>query len=448
MTDTDKPRLLVMTDIGGDPDDEQSLVRLLVHADLFDLEGIVPDRWVGHSGRFGDLTDSSQLDIVRDAVSRYATVVDRLRTHSPAFPSPDHLLSVLKRGAVDIPTPKHEGELVDVSDLVGPGRACEGADWIISCVDREDPRPLDICIWGGSATLAQALWTVREGRSPEELARFFGKIRVHAIGDQDDTGPWIRHQFPELFYILDSAPDGSKLNSCYRGMFLDGDESLTSRRWIDEHVLTGHGPLGEWYPTETWTASNPNGCLKEGDTPSWFYFLPNGLQDPGSPEAGGWGGRFVQTGTHFQDAMDEVDGDTSHRATVWRWRPAFQNHFASRMDWCVHDVGDANHAPRAVVNGANGTAFVSLEAREGDVVTLDASESTDPDGDSLSFRWWSYGEAGTCTRPVSIEGDGSPEARVNVPRGSAGSDIHVVLEVTDDGTPALTSYRRAVVRVR
>jgi len=39
------------------------------------------------------------------------------------------------------------------------------------------------------------------------------------------------------------------------------------------------------------------------------------------------------------------------RATVWRRRPHFQNHFQARMDWCVKPRDRANHAPLAVCNG-------------------------------------------------------------------------------------------------
>ncbi|MBM4017040.1 MAG: DUF1593 domain-containing protein [Planctomycetes bacterium] len=84
---------------------------------------------------------------------------------------------------------------------------------------------------------------------------------------------------------------------------------LFCRAWIDTHVRTGHGPLGALCPPKTWTAPNPHAALKEGDTPSWFYFLPNGLGDPEHPEWGGWGGRFAHAaGGLYRDAADEVDG--------------------------------------------------------------------------------------------------------------------------------------------
>lgn len=447
MAQSDKPRLLVMTDIGGDPDDEQSLVRLLVHADEFAIEGIVPDLWEKHEGRFGPLTPESQLDVVRDALGRYAAVVDNLRSHSPGFPSPEHLESVLKRGATGIPHPGKEGERVDISGIVGAENDCEGSEWIIACVDRDDPRPLDICIWGGSATLAQALWRVRESRGAGELQAFVGKIRVHAIGDQDDTGPWIRDNFPGLFYILDMARSGDKLQSCYRGMFLGGDESLTSREWIDTNVRVDHGPLGEWYPTKTWTASNPHGCLKEGDTPSWFYFYRNGLNIPADPRAGGWGGRYERVDGFWQDTEDTVNGETAHRSTVWRWRPAFQNEFAARMDWCVQSPGQANHKPIAAINGDASRSPLSLSVKPGATIELDAAESRDPDGDTLHYRWGVYPEAGTFQGSAPLSTPAGPQTTLSIPAQASGTTIHVILEVTDTGTPALTAYRRVVVRV-
>lgn len=36
---------------------------------------------------------------------------------------------------------------------------------------------------------------------PVDLEQFVPKLRVYTISDQDDSGPWIRKMFPELFYI-------------------------------------------------------------------------------------------------------------------------------------------------------------------------------------------------------------------------------------------------------
>jgi hypothetical protein len=325
----------------------------------------------------------------------------------------------------------------------------EGSRWIIEVADRADPRPLNIAIWGGSTELAQALWRVRHDRGGDGLAQFVAKLRVYAINHQDDTGPWIIEQFPELFYILSRQPEGhDKRESAYRGMYLGGDESLTSRAWVDTHVRLGHGPLGALFPTRTWTEPNPHGTLKEGDTPSWSYFLPNGLSDPSHPEWGGWGGRFRhERGGLYRDATDTAGDVTDARTTVSRWRPAFQADFQARMDWCVRPFADANHAPLAGWRGDTSRTLVQLDAKPGDRVQLDAAGSRDPDGHALRYRWWTYREAGSYRGDVSLENAESRDATMLVPSDAADKTIHIILEITDTGEPPLTTYRRIVVSI-
>jgi hypothetical protein len=142
-----------------------------------------------------------------------------------------------------------------------------------------------------------------------------------------------------------------------------------------------------------------------------------------------------------------VDGVTDARATVWRWRPAYQNDFEARMDWCAApSLERANHAPAAVLNGDRSRNIVHLRARPGERVRLDASGSSDPDGHRLALRWFAYPEAGTYQGAVKLQNH-SAGAAFTVPE-AAEQTIHVVLEVKDDGAPPLYAYRRAVVTVR
>lgn len=440
-----KPRLMVLTDIGGDPDDEQSLVRLLMYANEVDIVGIIPEMWYGHKGRHGVLTSESQMDVVYEAIDRYGQVVDHLRLHDPNYPEAEYLKGVVKRGMEGVRFTLDEETPEDVWQWIGEGKDTDGSEWIIDEVDLDDERPVDVNVWGGTADLAQALWKVRETRSANAVSEFVSRIRVHAIGDQDDTGPWIREEFPDLFYIFNMAHNGNKWQACFRGMFLGGDESLTSRDWIDEHVRHNHGPLGAFYPPQTHTGKNPHKALKEGDTPSWFYFLNNGLNVPAEPAFGGWGGRFLRNDTFWQDAQDTVGDETSGIATTWRWRPAFQNAFQARMDWCVSLYAHANHEPSVVVNGEDGKDMVQIVAQPGARVHLSAAGSSDPDGDALSYRWFVYAEASLYRGDVAIEQATDQDASFVMPDAKPGETIHVVLEVTDDGEPPLTAYRRVVI---
>src|SRR5690349_19032877 len=97
-------------------------------------------------------------------------------------------------------------------EAVGVGRMTPGAELMVRAVDRPDPRPLWVTVWGGANTLAQALWYVRETRTPEEVERFVSKLRVYTISDQDDSGPWIRREFPTIHYIA-SAGDTNDYHS-------------------------------------------------------------------------------------------------------------------------------------------------------------------------------------------------------------------------------------------
>lgn len=432
----DKPRLIVLTDIGEDPDDQQSLIRLMHYANEFDIEGLVASA-SGVPGKKRE-PETVRPELIREIVEAYGKVRPNLLLHHPDFPDPKVLLDPVKAG-----------NPVRGRKSLGADHDTDGSKWIAAVIDRDDPRPVNVAVWGGPTELAQALWRAKADRTPEQFRKFVGKLRVYSIGHQDDTGPWIVETFPDLFYVLAKAGDKRDMREgAYRGMYLGGDESLTSRAWVDAHIRKDRGPLGALYPTGTWTAPNPHGTLKEGDTPSWFYFLPTGLGDPAHPDWGCWGGRFRhEKAGLYRDATDRVGSVTDARATVWRWRPAFQADFAARAEWCLKPAKEANHPPVVVLNGDRTLAALELKARPGGTVELPAKGSSDPDGDRLSYRWFVYPEAGTYGKAAPLAGSDTDMASLAVPVDAGGKTIHVVLEVTDKGSPPLTRYRRAVVSV-
>ena len=410
-----KPRLVVMTDIGGDPDDEQSIVRFLLYACDFDVEGLCTGFGHGHY-------QVTHPELIRKAVDTYGQVLPQLRRHREDFPSHEELIGLIKDG--------HNGD----PHSVGPGMDSEASEWIIHVLDRDDPRPVWFTIWGGPRELAQAIWKVQTTRSAEQLAAFKGKIRVHSIADQDRTAGWIKENHPDVFWIYSKDQ--------FRGIWKEGDQAIVSPEWLERNVRTGHGPLGPLYPEK---AAGKVG-VKEGDTPSFFYVLPDGLSDPEHPEWGNWGGRFQPSGhgREYIPAQDLRDGTPDLLYTIHRWRAAYQSEFEARMDWCVRGPREANHVPVAVCSGDTSRRVLQQEVRPGEVVKLSAAGSTDPDGDRLQYHWWIYDDAGTCPGEVSLTEADAVEATVTVPLQAAGQ-IHVILEVTDDGSPPLTAYRRLVL---
>lgn len=435
LEDSQKPRLMVLLDLGQDPDDQQSLVRLLHHANDFQIEGLIlcADHNYKHE------LPTIRMDLAQETLRRYGLVHPNLLKHDPSFPSREELLAVTKSGN------NLGGNEIAVEDTIGEGKDTEGSDWIIKMADKDDPRPLDVAVWGGAADLAQALWKVRETRTAEELQAFVKKLRVFTIGDQDSTNFWIMEEFPDLFYVRSRGEE--RFHSSYHGMYLGGDYDMLSRNWILGNIVNS-SDLGAFYPAKAGTNVNPHHALKEGDTPSFFYFLNNGLQDPGKPEYGGWGGRYKLRDAHYyQDSADTVGDTTSYRATVWRWRTHHQNEFAARAEWTHLPYRKANHHPRAVLNGDATMEILYSTVAPGETVKLSAEGSTDPDRDALSYNWWIYPEAGSISSIPEITGADQAQASFTMPEGRPGETLHVILEVSDNGRHPLVSYRRLVVQV-
>jgi hypothetical protein len=219
-------------------------------------------------------------------------------------------------------------------ESIGEGHDTEGSRFLIKLIDAGTPqRPLNITIWGGQTDFAQAMHRVKHDRDAAGYKEFLTKFRVYDIDDQDRIATWMRGEFPGMTYILAKAQPGrDKREGAYRGMYLTGDEALTSKEWVETNIRST-GPLGALYPTQTYTAPNPHRCLKEGDTPSWFFFLPIGGNDPADPSKPGWGGQYQREADGWWRDIPATD-QFEPRSTVSRWRPDFQKDFAMRAAWC------------------------------------------------------------------------------------------------------------------
>jgi hypothetical protein len=481
----ERQRVVVMTDIANEPDDQMSLVRFLVYANGFDVEGLVAttSTWMKNKVR---------PDVIRQVIGAYGEVHATLSRHAPGFPTADALRAVVA-----------EGQPGYGMAAVGEGKASPGSRLIAEAAGRADPRPLWVLAWGGANTLAQALFDARRTRSAADLGTLVSRLRVYAISDQDDAGPWLRREFPGLHYIgIPSTPDGDQYYlATWTGISGDlfyrnapgADFSTFTDAWVNAHVRS-QGPLGRHYPMPC--------CIHEGDTPSFLGLIDNGLASFMHPSYGGWGGRYVwrtyygeprpswtQGGDAYpgrdssRDTVVGADGRTytSDQATIWRWRTAFQHDFAARMQWTVAPPPSGNHNPRVVVNGAPGRAPLHVDAVAGTPLVLDAAGTGDPDGNALRYTWFVYPEAGTgipgtpvvAGPEVPVGGGGTP-GEGGIPSGPAGGPpqpparatlegertarvrvtprvpgtTHVILAVEDDGTPPLTSYRRVILTIR
>lgn len=445
-------RVIVLSDIEADPDDTQSLIRLMLYSNQIELQGLIATTSVHQK-------TSVAPESIRKVIQAYGKVQSNLVKHEANFPAEKTLLSVVK-----------EGLPIYGMAAVGEGKDSEGSDWIIKMLDANDDRPLWISVWGGANTLAQSLYKLKATRSGREVKKLIAKLRVYTISDQDDSGIWIRKNFPDLFYIVSPGGYGAA-TWIGMNMVVEGINNATiANHWFAENIQQGHGPLGAMYPDVAYGV--------EGDTPAFLSLIPNGVNNPEHPNWGGWGGRYElyipelssmdingfnggiliekEPRPIWTNAIDNYTpsvasefgratqvGNKSFsdfRASIWRWRDEFQHDFAARMDWTTKPYAQANHPP--VVNLAH-PEFMSVKS--GQYFSLDAHQSSDPDGDSISFFWFIYPEAGSYKRDVKINAENLARINILAPKVEKEATLHIIVRVSDKGTPQLSRYKRVIV---
>jgi len=445
-----KPRVIVTTD--GEADDRASMVRFLLNTNEFEVEGIINSssqfHWVGGSGWHA----FHPVEWVKEYIDLYAKVYDNLKLHDKNYPTPEYLLSKWKVGNIN---GVGEDEI-----------RTEGAEFIAQLLLDNDTRPLWIQAWGGCNTISRALKIIQEDH-PEKMAQAAAKMRLFLIWEQDESyQKYIRPNW-EQFNIPTIISDQFDCIAYIWPKVLPQDmKTYFEADWMTKNILKGHGALCDVY-------ENNNGAFNaEGDTPSFLHNIPTGLRNMESPGFGGWGGRYVKVRNNVwmdplpdatyirptgqwgfsnswskkmehDTAADKVSIRTNYFKPIWRWLNHVQNDFAARADWCIKNYTAANHHP--VVNLKN--TPLDIKAKACAKIKLDASASTDPDGDTLSFRWWHYAEAGTYTGGTLAESK-EAKTKIKIPKDvKPGDTIHMICEVTDSGTPALTRYQRVIITI-
>lgn len=448
-----KNRVIILSDIEADPDDTQSFVRLLLYSNQMDIKGMIATTscW--------KRTSVAPESIVK-IIKAYGKIQPNLLKHETGFPKAEELLSLVKKG---LPLYGMLG--------VGQGKDSEGSDWIIKILEEKDERPLWISVWGGANTLAQALFKIKNTKTEAEAKRLIEKLRVYTISDQDDSGISMRNEYPNLFFIVSPGDDYGSATWSAINTFVKGiDNKTLSNTWLAQNIQQGHGALGAVYPDVAWGM--------EGDTPAYMSLIPNGLNNAEHPEWGGWGGRYelykpdftkqkkggsgvpfeAETRAIWTNAVDSyapfihsdygrvVKLDTvifkDNKVTLWRWRDDFQNDFAARMDWCTKTYKEANHAPIVVLNSKE-----EITVKSGQEFGFNASNSFDPDGDNFSYLWFNYPEAGSYKKEIKVSPENYPGFSIKAPDVDKQETIHIILKVTDKGTPPLSSYKRIIVTV-
>ncbi|TBN02954.1 DUF1593 domain-containing protein [Hyunsoonleella flava] len=475
---SEKQRLIILADMGNEPDEEQQMAHMLMCSNEFDLEGLiaVSGKYLHSKHR---LPERQRLypDLFKKLINGYSKVFKNLKIHGKGWPEPDYLLSIVASGQPGY----------GMGD-VGEGKSTSGSRLLIKSFEKEDPRLIYIVVNAGSNTLAQALNDYKRTHTSTELLKVLKKIRVFENGAQDNAGAWICANYPEIHWIRSNYQTYAYGGPAWAwGKSNDEDkkgphawqpysyDATGQHQWALEHIKN-HGALGGLFPLR----ETPTGKLvfiEGGGTIPWIGLLHQGLSDISQPSWGGWSGRFSKEKiknvasrhkdvnadeltygdyylyTEVSDEWEDKVADTTYSSIyvpVWRWRRAYFEDFKSRMDWCIKPFKEANHHPIASINGDADEKIHYLNVEAGEQVKLDASASSDPDDDVLSFNWWIYNEAGTYQDSnIFLTNPSNSIIELTIPKDAKGKTIHLILELADQNEISrLYDYRRIVINVR
>ncbi len=478
--DSKKPRIVITCD--PELDDNNSLIRFLLYSTDFNIEGLVyassQFHWKGDGKgtkwfvegreytRFGlnmgpmeSWRWSNDERFIHDAVEAYEKVYPNLIVHNADYPTPDYLKSKIKWGNIEF-------DGVFKKDT-------EGSNLIKALILDDKPGPLYITAWGGASTISRALKVIEdEFESTKEWPRLKEKIESKVVlclsGDQDNTFEnFIKPHFPGI-EVLKTTFSTTPLGYNAQNGVSDENQIYYSPKWTYDNILY-KGPLGSLYRvwgdgkqmvkddifdffgfsglTEeelrvkgyvVWTPlKDKNSFLGEGDTHTYLNLIDNGLRADQDQTFNGWSRQQIDESIDFEtlsvDRIQEVSKELDYI-------PAVQNGIAARFKWSVtNDYSKANHEP--IIEGP-----LEIIAHAGESVQLHVSVN-DPDGDAVELKWVQF-ENEDYSGSVTIENSTSTNPKVRIPLDvKAGQNIHLVLEVLDNGAIALTKYHRTILKI-
>ncbi len=491
--ETERARVFITFD--PELDDNNSLIRYVLAANQFETEGIVLTsgryHWKGDgSGRTqflpGEEYDVQGLgpqtewrwghgeNVLYDILDAYEECYPNLKVHDPNYPTPEELRSKACLGNI-----YYQADYSYDSP---------GSDLLQKVLLDDDPRPVFVQAWGGSSTIARALYCIEQKyKGTDEWEAIYKKVTdkmYFSGGDQDGTlTNYIQPNWPD---IKRPGAGGTRNPIAYNGQRSLPDEYVYyfEPEWVEEHLRVG--PFGklqrvwgdgkQFVPGDKWDyfgeaksveeliadgyilwsyPEKPGSFLAEGDTGGYLNMVDNGLRAWKDPSWGGWSGRTAPGTPRRQSSFGPISfNPKSLKAPVARPRvpytpseifpdffPEVMNTLAAHFDWSVTpNYEDANHYP--VVNGP-----WDITATPGETVKIKAKVA-DPDGDEVTLKWMQF-KVGTYEGAVAVDNPTSAVTTFTVPADAkSGDTIHLVLQATDNGDPVLVRYLRTVVTVK
>jgi len=490
-----KPRIIITAD--PELDDNNSLIRFLLYSSDVEVEGLIYAssgfHWKGDGkgtkwfvpgreyARFGLDTCpctswrwAENERFIDDAVDAYGKAYVNLKTHNASYPTPAELKGKVRFGNIEF-----DGDI---------SKNSPGSDLIKTVILDDKPGKLFIAAWGGQSTIARALKAIQEqyeNTTQWEAVKnkIYRKVVLLPSGDQDDTyAKYIKPNWPGIEYR--QFTDGP--NYAYGAQFGAKPENAVylTTAWLTANV-TSRGPLGALYRVwgdgkqmvkgdkmdyfgmsgytddqlrkmgyAVWMPVQEKGSwIGEGDDFTFMNMPGNGLRAYEDASFGGWGGRGMNEGQTFSYSLSDTSQQAmasalsqvnkGAKSSFPEFFPAAENDFAARLKWSVTPrFADANHEPVVSIEGP-----LNILASPGEKIRLNG-KVTDPDGNAVSIKWWQFPVVGSYTGKVEIINPTQTQARIVIPKEAAGQTIHIVLEATDNGTPALTRYQRVVITVK
>jgi hypothetical protein len=319
--------VIIDTDLGGDPDDIQSLFRAVHYSDIIKIRGIVSTPRNNPEKHPWDTIKNTEL--IEHWIKRID--VEHLRANGfPELMSEAALLSVVKEGASTTGPPSATG-------------SSEGSDWIIETArNYSKENPLWILVWGGITTTAQALHDAPDIADKIRIYFISSSNTLHDPASRDFVFEFMQNKYADLWWIENGIlPRGS--HETFRGIYQSGlqagEWSFTS--FID-HNIRNHGSdhqglfeekCGDVFPVANW----PKNSLKEGDSPSLLYLMSpiiGNIGDVDDPRQENWGGQF----RHFDKEKYPnyyVDLDLPAEECQWtigKWRYDILKDWKERWD--------------------------------------------------------------------------------------------------------------------
>lgn len=319
--------VIIDTDLGGDPDDIQSLFRAVHYSDILKIKGII------------------------------ATPCTQIEAHPwDTIPRVELISKWIKRIDVDHLRQMGYKDLIDEETLLGlvalgsvkPGlptqdKSSKGSQWIIKTArNYSQENPLWILVWGSITTIAQALYDAPDIADKIRIYYISSSNTLHDTSSREFIFDFMQNNYTELWWIENGIlPRGT--HETFRGVYQSGlQEGEWSYTSFIDHNIRNHGSThrglfkekcGDVFPVANW----PENSLKEGDSPSILFLTSSvigNVGDVNDPTKESWGGQFRHYDkVKFPNYYVDLDLPAAEcQWTIGKWRYDILKDWKQRWD--------------------------------------------------------------------------------------------------------------------